>query len=169
MISGLFASPDGGRGRAKRRSLGALFGRWGRFSSLRRCICGGMPRQDPELTVHAREMRNDPTEAEAILWRELRGKTLGPRFRRQAPIGPYVADVACYRARLIIEIDGLTHDTPQAEEYYRRRSLVSVRGWEVCRVGDEDVWDNISGVVAEIIMILVRRGVETDMADDLMW
>jgi very-short-patch-repair endonuclease len=80
-----------------------------------------MPRQNPELTRFAREMRAEPTRAEAILWLSLRGKSLGVRFRRQVPIGPYIADFACLSHRLIVEIDGLTHDEPGQYEYDQRR------------------------------------------------
>ncbi len=55
--------------------------------------------------MFAREMRNDMPMSERAAWNEMKGKRLGVRFRRQVPIGPYVADCACLSKRLVIEID----------------------------------------------------------------
>ncbi len=74
------------------------------------------------------------TEAERKLWNFLRGDQLGVRFRRQAPIGPYIADFTCLKAKLIIELDGEQHYTPEGiahdkkrDEYLRRRGLKVLR------------------------------------------
>src|SRR5687768_7995127 len=67
-------------------------------------------------TTTAREFRRSTTASEAILWEHLRGRRLsGYRFRRQQPIGPYVADFFCSTAGLIVEVDGAVHD--QQQEY----------------------------------------------------
>jgi very-short-patch-repair endonuclease len=59
----------------------------------------------------ARQLRSTMTDAEQVLWRRLRNKQLfGNRFRRQVPIGSFVADFACLKARLVIEIDGGQHE-----------------------------------------------------------
>jgi very-short-patch-repair endonuclease len=59
----------------------------------------------------ARRLRRSMTGVELLLWSRLRGQQLGGhRFRRQAPIGPHIADFACFQARLLIEIDGPIHD-----------------------------------------------------------
>jgi very-short-patch-repair endonuclease len=114
-----------------------------------------MPRQRPELTRFAREMRRDPTRAEAILWWSLRGRSLGVKFRRQVPIGPYIADFACYSHRLIVEIDGLTHDELGQEEYDRRRDRwCQTRGWTVIRVTDDEVWSDRDSVLEYILQRL---------------
>jgi len=63
-----------------------------------------------DLTDSARKMRKLPTEAERIMWGLLRNQQLGGMtFRRQTPIGPYIADFVCFDARLIIEGDGGQH------------------------------------------------------------
>ncbi|MBO9517542.1 MAG: DUF559 domain-containing protein [Porphyrobacter sp.] len=70
---------------------------------------------------------------EVLLWRELRGKQ--PKFRRQFPIAGYIADFACTEARLILEIDGFSHDTgdrPQRDE--RRSRILEDKGWKVVRI-----------------------------------
>ena len=127
-----------------------------------------MPRQDPELTAFAREMRQDPTRAEATLWRELRGNALGVRFRRQAPMGRYVADFACVAAKVIVEIDGPTHEGRERydaarDDWFRRR------GWHVIRITDEEVAENCDGVIAGMIIALEQRGLDTGVAERLTW
>ena len=61
-------------------------------------------------TSKARQLRKNPTDAEQALWNILRGRQVsGYRFRRQAPIGPYIVDFVCFDNRLIIEVDGGQH------------------------------------------------------------
>lgn len=114
-----------------------------------------MPRRPKRLTTFARELRRNPTRAEAILWWTLRNRSLGVRFRRQEPIGPYIADLACWSRRLIVEIDGPTHYEPGRQYYDRRRDAwFTKRGWSVIRVSDDDVWSNREGVVELILQYL---------------
>ncbi|MDJ0952165.1 MAG: DUF559 domain-containing protein [Acidimicrobiia bacterium] len=114
-----------------------------------------MPNQDPELTSHARRMRKDPTRAEAILWWLLRGRGVGVRFRRQVPIGTYVADFACLSHRVVVEIDGPTHDADERAAYDRRRDRwFQAQGWRVIRVTDDDVWSNRDDVLTEILLVI---------------
>lgn len=63
-----------------------------------------------ELQTAAREMRREPTPAEAVLWSALRGGRLGVRFRRQHPVGRFILDFWCAEAKLAIEVDGGIHD-----------------------------------------------------------
>jgi very-short-patch-repair endonuclease len=67
------------------------------------------PRMPLEQLGFARELRREMTTAEAMLWRGLRGRGVNAKFRRQMPIGIYVADFACVEAKLIVEIDGPAH------------------------------------------------------------
>jgi very-short-patch-repair endonuclease len=65
-----------------------------------------------------RELRNNLTEAEKIVWNKIRSKQInGKRFRRQVSIGPYVVDFYCPELKLIVEIDGDSHETDDAKEY----------------------------------------------------
>jgi len=64
----------------------------------------------PKLRQYARDMRKEPTDAEAVLWNVLRGKKLeAMRFRRQHPIENYIVDFICLEEKLIIELDGSQH------------------------------------------------------------
>ena len=102
----------------------------------------------------ARNLRKNQTEAETRLWHYLRRKQLGGyRFRRQAPIGPYVADFFCPSAKLIIELDGGQHAERQAEDA-RRTAWLSERGYRVVRFWNNDVFENIEGVMGEIAKAL---------------
>jgi very-short-patch-repair endonuclease len=93
---------------------------------------------DDRLVGFARENRKDSTRAERILWRELRGGALGVRFRRQDPIGPFIADSACRDRRLVIETDGNSH-TIVEKDYLRDRWFID-NEWTVLRfTDDEDV------------------------------
>ncbi len=74
----------------------------------------------------------------------------GHKFRRQHPIGPYVADLACPGARLVIEIDGGQHaEEKRAADERRTQDLMS-RGWLVIRFWNYDILTNLDGVVQEI-------------------
>ena len=96
----------------------------------------------PSNTVaHARRLRRAMTLPEAILWRELRRRTLaGFRFRRQHPVGPFVLDFYCPEARLALEVDGAAHDHPiRAAQDEHRTSWLAERGIRVLRLPARDV------------------------------
>jgi very-short-patch-repair endonuclease len=96
----------------------------------------------------ARRLRKEMTEAEIVLWTFLRERKLnGFKFRRQHPIGPYIADFACLSARLVVEVDGATHATPDELLHDQRRTaFMQGRGWRVLRVTNVDVFENKDGV-----------------------
>jgi very-short-patch-repair endonuclease len=86
------------------------------------------------------------TEAEKRLWQILRLRQIeGCRFRRQVPIGRFIADFVCHAARLIVEIDGGQHDLSSEEEASRTRFLES-EGYRVLRFWNNEVLDNPEGV-----------------------
>jgi very-short-patch-repair endonuclease len=98
--------------------------------------------------IFTRRLRKQMTEAEVVLWTFLRERKLkGCKFRRQHPIGPYVADFACLSARLVVEVDGATHSTPdECEHDAQRTAFLASRGWRVLRVTNSDVFENMNGV-----------------------
>jgi len=97
---------------------------------------------------HAKRLRKEMPRAEALLWSYIRRRALnGVRFRRQHPIGPYIADFACVAARLVVEVDGATHWTAeQLAHDARRTKFLEAEGWRVLRVTNSDVYENLDGV-----------------------
>lgn len=100
------------------------------------------------ITAKARALRQNMTKAEVLLWLQLRRRALnGARFRRQHPIGPYIADFTCPAARLVVEVDGATHSTREELEYDARRTrYLESKGWTVIRVNNIDIYENMDGV-----------------------
>ncbi|MFA4994325.1 MAG: DUF559 domain-containing protein [Bdellovibrionales bacterium] len=100
----------------------------------------------------AKNLRRDSTDGEQVLWHELRlaTKTTGISFRRQHPIHPYIADFVCLNARLIIEVDGTSHDTRLDKDKTRDEALQKM-GYEVLRFTNEEVLKNREGVVSAIL------------------
>src|SRR5437588_12574777 len=82
------------------------------------------PASEARTRSFARELRKTMTETEQVLWQDFRrGKIPGTRFRRQVPIGSYVADFACLKSRLIIEVDGSQHVERATYDDQRTRFL----------------------------------------------
>jgi very-short-patch-repair endonuclease len=105
----------------------------------------------------ARALRREMTEAEKQIWQRLRSRqTEGFRFRRQVPLGRFIADFVCHEARLIIEIDGGQHD-PSSEEEVRRSRFLESQGYRVLRFWNNEVLENLDGVQTVIAQDL-RRG-----------
>jgi len=105
------------------------------------------------LLEKAKEMRANPTEAEAILWQYLKGKKLRFKFRQQHLIGDYIVDFVCLSKRLVVEVDGKIHDR-QAKKDNKRTDFLGDRGFNVIRFKNEEVIGNIEGVVSKIKKIL---------------
>ena len=96
------------------------------------------------------------TLPEKLLWKTLRKPDLG--FRRQVPIGRYIADFACLTARLVIEVDGGVHTLPEVALRDAKRGLwLASEGYRVIRFGNEQVLDDLNGVM-ETIRTLLPRG-----------
>lgn len=98
----------------------------------------------------ARQLRRTMTEAEERLWRELRGRGLdGMKFRRQVPVGSYVADFLCADALLIVEIDGSQH-AESATDVVRTKFL-NEKGFRVLRFWNDEVLREMNAVCDTII------------------
>lgn len=101
----------------------------------------------------ARTLRRASTDAEKRLWRHLRDRKLaGAKFRRQVPIGSYVADFVCLEARLVVEVDGGQHAVPGVDA--ARTAYLESEGFRVLRLWNRDVLTNIEGVITSIEQIL---------------
>jgi len=93
------------------------------------------------------------TPAEVRLWQILRGKRLqGKRFRRQHSIGSWIVDFYCAEERLIIELDGSVHDSPQRRDYdSARHEALQAMGYTVLRYENRSVFEDLDSVLAGII------------------
>lgn len=104
----------------------------------------------PDLRDKARDLRANQTNAEQALWRRLRNRQLGGlRFRRQAPVGPFIADFLCHERKLIVEIDGGQH--AEAEGDLRRTVWLQANGFSVLRFWNSEVLQQMEGVVEAIL------------------
>ncbi len=116
-----------------------------------------MPRTaiDPEIRSRAKALRKNATPQERRVWQRLREiNKLGiSRFRRQAPIGRYIADFACFRTRIVVEIDGSQHVDSEMDGI--RDHWLRNEGFRVLRFWNTDVNDNLDGV-AEAIALAAR-------------
>ena len=111
-------------------------------------------RSNPKTMHHAGELRKAPTPAERKLWACLRGDRLnGVNFRRQHAIGKYIPDFCSPKARLVIELDGSQHLEQKEYDEERTRYLES-QGYKVIRFWNNQVMNNIEGVVEAIMKAL---------------
>lgn len=95
-----------------------------------------------------RYLRRNMSEAECAMWYRLRARRcLGWKFRRQAPIGPFVADFLCVERRLVVEIEGDTHSTGKDAG---RDALPRARGYRTLRFSNRDVLTNLDGVLTAL-------------------
>ena len=103
--------------------------------------------RDARLTEFARDNRKHLTEPETRIWLALRaGRFEGVKFRRQKVIGRYIADFAANEPRIVVEIDGHTHDVDDPRDAERTRYL-NERGYHVARFTNGDVMTNLEGVL----------------------
>ena len=90
-------------------------------------------------------------EAEKLLWQRIRKKQLGMKFRRQHGIGRYIADFYCSEHKLVVELDGDSHDTLEAQVYDAERNMFMQEiGLAVLRFTNQDVFTNIEGILERI-------------------
>lgn len=99
-----------------------------------------------------RDLRQRQTETETLLWQELRnGKLDGLKFRRQRPLGRYIADFCCDAKKLVVEIDGAVHETQNQRDYDALRDeMMKVYDYTVLRIRADDVEASLETVLARI-------------------
>ena len=113
---------------------------------------------DKRLTPVARRLRGRETEAEKLMWHHLRARQfLDLKWRRQHPVGSHVADFACDALRLIVELDGGQHADSESDR--ARTAALQSSGWQVQRYWNNDVLDNIEGVLTDLagVVAAIRR------------
>ena len=110
-------------------------------------------------TYRARALRRRSTPAEQALWARLRGRQLGAKFRRQQPLGPYIADFFCEEARLVVEVDGAPH-FPRPRRDIVRDAMLRLAGLTVLRFTNADVLGDpdrvLEGIRAHLAPLSLR-------------
>lgn len=102
----------------------------------------------------ARVLRRNQTDAESLLWYHLRDRHLsGHKFRRQHPIGVFIADFVCIESRIVIELDGGQH-VLQGEEDNRRSAYLKSKGYRVVRFWDNEVLKDTQAVLEAILKMM---------------
>ncbi|WP_093126423.1 endonuclease domain-containing protein [Variovorax sp. OK605] len=109
----------------------------------------------PDARANAQVLRREMTDSERRLWSGLRAEQLGVKFRRQHPLGNYIADFACLDPKLIVELDGSQHQAQQAYDA-ARDAFFRAQGFDVLRFASNDPFTNLDGVRQAIVNRLVE-------------
>ncbi len=107
-------------------------------------------RSNPKIKHQAIKLRKESTPAERKLWSLIRNDQLGVNFRRRHAIGKYIPDFVCVQKKFIIELDGSQHLEQEEYDNERTKYLKSL-GYKVIRFWNNDVVNNIDGVIFAII------------------
>ncbi|WP_165405454.1 endonuclease domain-containing protein [Bradyrhizobium genosp. SA-3] len=105
------------------------------------------------LRIRAKQLRRSMTRAETLLWRHLKAHRLARLgFRRQAPMGDYIADFVAHSCKIIVEVDGESHDFEERlRKDQARDQWFASRGYQVLRFTNDDVLNNLEGVALAIL------------------
>jgi very-short-patch-repair endonuclease len=114
-----------------------------------------MPKFRDRGTERARELRNNATPAERLLWEYLRKSQTGAKFSRQLKVGSFYPDFLCREIKLIVELDGHAHDVAPERDVWRDGYL-NEQGYRVLHFTNADVMTNVEGVVAAIQLEIGR-------------
>src|SRR5688572_14832178 len=110
------------------------------------------------LKQYSRNLRNNSTKSEAMLWTRLRKKQVcGIKFRRQKPILNYIVDFYVFKVKVIVEIDGFTHDEIKSDYDMRRQMDLENHGLKVLRFNDQEIYNNLDGVISTIENYIVEQ------------
>lgn len=120
----------------------------------------------PILKEHARRMRNNPTDAEAYLWKQLKAQGLGAAFKRQCVILDFIADFYCPLANLIIEVDGGYHlQEGQHKLDEEREDRLRAKGYNILRFTNEQVLFDIDNVIKDITTMIHGTGTPSPLGE----
>lgn len=126
----------------------------------------GMWKGAPQSSfLKAQSLRNNETQAEKILWERLRNNKLkGYKFRRQHPINLFIADFYCHQLKLIIEVDGEYHNSPEQIQKDEERTLIlQDNDLKIIRITNHKIETNIDEVITEIGAIVDEITVEKNL------
>jgi very-short-patch-repair endonuclease/ribosomal protein S18 acetylase RimI-like enzyme len=136
------------------------------------------PRSTPGVSLHegasnilfgySKSLRQEHTPAEQLMWDNLRNRNIDDlKFRRQHPIGRYIADFYCHQKLLVIELDGSIHDLPENKDYDRARDeYFREVGITVLRFNNEEVLDNMSAVLRKIRETAKKINIQSNAANE---
>lgn len=118
-----------------------------------------LSRINPKAKQRSRKLRREMTDAELILWKRLRKKSIdGYKFRRQHPVGKYILDFVCLEAGLIVEVDGGQHQ--EGTDYDEKRTFwLEQKGFRVLRFWNNEVMNNLDAVL-EVIWHQLQRDIQ---------
>ena len=110
------------------------------------------------LKDFAKKNRREMTESERVLWEALRKLNCGYHFRRQHPIGDYIADFICIKKMLVIEVDGGYHNEPrQLQDDLNRTEFLESKGFTVIRFKNEEIGNDLKTVIMRIKELLFNE------------
>ena len=113
---------------------------------------GGSPPAQRPVVYRARKLRAEMTVPERLLWKHLRQRPSGLKFRRQHPIGPYIVDFCCLQSKFVVEVDGAVHDNSAQVAYDERRNqFIKENGFRVLRVSAKRVLADVVGTADSIV------------------
>ncbi len=116
-----------------------------------------------QSTIDARALRQSQTDAEKVMWNHLKAKRfLGLKFRRQHPVGPFIADFICLEAKLIVEVDGGQHCENKKDA--SRTAFLNKEGYKVVRFWNNDVLRDTAAVLSSLSRF---TGEGTDAAQEV--
>jgi cyclase len=109
----------------------------------------------PIIFENAKRLRNTMTDAETVLWMHVKGIINGCKFRRQHPIGQFVADFYCHKAKLIIEVDGSIHNLPDVKKMDKEKEeYLEQNGYVILRFSNNEIKTSIETVPGKITQTL---------------
>jgi len=148
-----FPLSKGGRGDVKHDDNNRFSENWGdvKHQDMRNKLI----RYNPELRKRARDLRNNATYSEVLLWRKIRRKSLGYEFHRQVPIDGYIVDFYCHELNLAIEVDGSSHDNKYEYDISRQRVLERL-GVRFIRFENIDVNSNMNDVLRALEGVIIE-------------
>jgi len=111
----------------------------------------------PEIEAAARNLRQNMTPAEQVLWEALKGRQVaGLKFRCQHPVGPFILDFYCPARKLVVEVDGGVHDG-QAEYDAARTQQLNDYGYQVLRFRNDEVLNDLDSVLERVRQVALSE------------
>jgi cyclase len=109
----------------------------------------------PIIFGNAKRLRNTMTDAETVLWMHVRGGVKDCKFRRQHPIGQFIADFYCHKAKLIIEVDGSIHNLPDVKKVDKEKEeYLEQKGYVILRFTNKEIMTSTDAVLGKITQTL---------------